>query len=97
MKIFYLLAMLVSAGLALSAQDQGTIPQLNRKMVSFFDQHPIEKVFVTTDKISYKPGETIWFRAFVTDGFLQPSQKGNKELVAKFYDAKGMHSVFVLQ
>ena len=93
MKIFYLLAMLVSAGLALSAQDQGTIPQLNRKMVSFFDQHPIEKVFVTTDKISYKPGETIWFRAFVTDGFLQPSQKGNKELVAKFYDAKGKSEI----
>ena len=93
MKIFYLLALLVSSGLVLSAQNQGAVTEINRQMTSFFDQHLSENIFVATDKVSYKPGETIWFRAFVTDGGLKLVQKGNNELVVKLYDSKGKSEI----
>ena len=89
MRTFCLLVCFFSSGLFLSAQDQGTVRNINRQLANYFERYPDEKVFIMTDKVLYKPGETVWFRTFVTDINLQCSSKGNSELIAKLYDEKG--------
>ncbi|MEI6276852.1 MAG: MG2 domain-containing protein [Prolixibacteraceae bacterium] len=93
MKTFYLLAILMTAGLVLSAQDQETIAKINRQLAGYYGSHPIQKVFVTTDKSIYKPGETVWFQTIVTDNNLIPSASGSNELFVKLYDAKGKSEI----
>jgi len=64
MKTLIILFMMVLAGTVLSAQDQGPIPKISLQITNYFSFYPRENVFVMTDKVRYRPGETIWFRAF---------------------------------
>lgn len=64
--LIFLLAM-VLAGTVLSAQDQGPIPKISLQITNYFSFYPRENVFVMTDKVHYKPGEIIWFRAFTAE------------------------------
>ncbi|MEI7828468.1 MAG: MG2 domain-containing protein, partial [Prolixibacteraceae bacterium] len=93
MKNLLLLLLIVCTGLTLSAQDQGPIPKISKQMADYFTAFPKEKVFVATDKNIYKPGETVWFRAFVTDWNHQPAVGENGELFVKLYDLKGKSEV----
>ncbi|MBA4407964.1 MAG: MG2 domain-containing protein [Bacteroidota bacterium] len=90
MKTLTLFVIGVWIGMALSAQDQGPIPKISQQMAEYFSYYPIEKVYITTDKSHYKPGETIWFRAFVTTGNNMPAPKESNELFVKLYDNKGV-------
>ncbi|HZL11080.1 MAG TPA: MG2 domain-containing protein [Prolixibacteraceae bacterium] len=89
MKTLTLLAFIVLSGTALSAQDQSPIPKISQQISSYFSYHPREKVFIMTDKGHYKPGETIWFSAFVTNANNQILPIENRELYVKLYDKKG--------
>ena len=93
MKTFCLLVSFFSSVLFLSAQDQEILIDINRKLANYFERYPDEKVFIMTDKVRYKPGETVWFRTFVTDINLQRTSKGNSELIAKLYDEKGKSEI----
>ncbi len=93
MKTLSLLLLIVCTGLSLSARDQGPIPKLSKQMTDYFTAFPKEKVFVATDKNRYKPGETIWFRAFVTDWNHRLAIGENAELFVKLYDLKGKSEV----
>ena len=66
MKTFTLLALMVLYGMVLSAQDQGPIPKISLQITNYFSVYPRENIFLMTDKVRYKPGETIWFRAFTS-------------------------------
>jgi len=89
MKTLILLVVGVWIGLTVSAQNQGPIPQISQQMAEYFSYFPKEKVFVATDHSNYKPGETIWFRAFVTTGNNLPAPKESNELFVKLYDKTG--------
>lgn len=67
MKTFTLLVLMVLFGVVLSAQDQGPIPKISLQITSYFSVYPRENIFLMTDKACYKPGETIWFRAFTSE------------------------------
>lgn len=67
MKTFTLLVLMVLSGMILSAQDQGPIPKISLQITSYFSVYPRENIFLMTDKVRYKPGETIWFRAFTSE------------------------------
>lgn len=74
----FLFAMVVAISI-LSAQEQSPIPKISQQISTFFSYYPREKVFLVTDKLLYKPGETIWFRAFVLNGDnLLSSEEGSK-------------------
>ncbi len=45
--------------------NNGFLQELKASLDAYNDQYPEEKVYVQTDKPFYKPGETIWFNAFV--------------------------------
>lgn len=89
MKTLILLVVGVWIGLAVSAQNQELISKISQQLSEYFSYFPKEKVFVATDQTSYKPGETIWFRAFVTTGNNLPAPKESYELFVKLYDKKG--------
>lgn len=89
MKSFSLLFLIVFSVITLSAQNQGTIPIISKQMADYFGNYPREKIFITTNKSLYKPGETIWFRAFVTDENNLPDSRESNELFIKLFDSKG--------
>lgn len=89
MKTLTLLAFIILAGMVASAQDQSPIPKISQQISDYFRANPREKVYLMTDKVRYKPGETIWFRAFVTDANNQPASKESSEFYIKLYDKKG--------
>ena len=65
------------------------ISKLKSKLQTFNEAVPEEKVYLQFDKTLYKPGETIWFSAYVRDGeTLAPSTK-SEILHAQLIDPKG--------
>ena len=89
MKTLILLSLIILSGTISSAQDQSPIAKINQQITDYFNSHPREKVFLMTDKMYYKPGETIWFRAFVTNTESQTAPVQSNELFVMLYDKSG--------
>ena len=89
MKTLILLSLIILSGTICSAQDQSPIAKINQQITDYFNSHPREKVFLMTDKMYYKPGETIWFRAFVTNTESQTAPVQSNELFVMLYDKSG--------
>lgn len=89
MKTLTLLICIVLSGMALPAQEQSPVPKISGQISNYFSDFPREKIFVMTDKVHYKPGETIWFSAVVTNAGNQPALNGSRELYVRLYDKKG--------
>ena len=90
MKFITLFVLIVQAGFSLQAQDQGAVQLINRQMTDYFTANPREKVFLSTDKTKYKPGETIWFRVFdVAGNNLPDASETSRDLLVKLFDASG--------
>ena len=89
MKTLILLSLIILSGTICSAQDQSPISKINQQITDYFNSHPREKVFLMTDKMYYKPGETIWFRAFVTNTESQTAPVQSNELFVMLYDKSG--------
>lgn len=93
MKTLTLLVLMVLEGMQLSAQDQGPIPKISLQITNYFSYFPREKVFLMTDKVHYKPGETIWFRAFVSNAENQPVSEESSKLNLVLFDKTGKSEV----
>ena len=91
MKALILLVLMVIAVTLLPAQeqDQGPIPKISLQITNYFSYYPQEKVFLVTDKSEYKPGEAIWFRAFVADAENRPASEEGSKLSIGLYDKAG--------
>jgi len=89
MKTLTILLLALLSTFLLTAQDTGPIPELSKQLNQYFSYFPDEKVSIETDKLQYKPGETIWFKAFITDGNQLPVSVENQELFVRLYDKKG--------
>ncbi len=89
MKTLLLLVITVFAGIASSAQDQSPIPKISLQITNYFSFYPREKVFLMTDKVRYKPGETIWFRAFVSNADSLAASKESNALNLGLFDQSG--------
>lgn len=89
MKTLTLFLIGIWIGMVLSAQEKGPLPKISEQISEYFKVYPKEKVFIVTDKLQYKPGETVWFRAFVTTGNNLPTSGESPELYIKLYDKKG--------
>ena len=91
MKTLSILFVGMLVALILSAQNDSPIPKLNQQLDNYFSYHPREKVFVTTDKSLYRPGETIWFCAYVMKDNNRSvhDESESQELFVKLYNAQG--------
>jgi hypothetical protein len=51
----------------LAASDRNPFPDTPEDRIDRYNRFfPMEKVFLHTDKYIYKPGETVWFKAYIT-------------------------------
>jgi hypothetical protein len=89
MKTLSLFLIGIWIGMVLSAQEKGPLPKISQQLADYFGTYPKVKVFVVTDKTQYKPGETVWFRAFVTTGNNLPVTGDGPDLYIKLFDKKG--------
>jgi TonB-dependent SusC/RagA subfamily outer membrane receptor len=65
------------------------IGDLKRQLQTYTQHHPDEKVYVQFDKTFYKPGEDIWFNAFVLDGQTHKPSAISDVLHVELNDPKG--------
>jgi len=89
MKSLVFLVSMVLAITILSAQEQSPIPKISQQISTYFNYYPREKVFLKTDRQIYKPGETIWFRSFVSSGENMLESAGGSKLYVGLYDKTG--------
>lgn len=89
MKTLALLLVLVLTGTFLQAQEQGAIPKISLQIANYFSYYPSEKIYLTTDKTAYKPGETIKFHAFITDAENHLTKEDGGKLSLGLYDKTG--------
>ncbi len=62
---------------------------LKEKLDLFNSKKPREFIYLMNDKPFYKPGESIWFSAWVTEGNFLKSTKKSRKLFVELIDPKG--------
>jgi len=73
-KLYVTVLLLTGITLAAAAQtDTVGINTIITRTAKLAASHPIEKVYLNTDKPYYTVGDTIWFKAYVTADIHQPS------------------------
>jgi len=65
------------------------LKDLKEKIKSYNEQNPEDRVYLQFDKPMYKPGETIWFSAFVRNGVDLKASNKSEILYAELIDPKG--------
>lgn len=65
------------------------LTDLKSKIKTFNEDRPEDKVYLQFDKPMYKPGETIWFSAFVRNGVDLKASKKSEILYVELIDPKG--------
>ncbi len=85
--ISLLLLVLVSAFQLVKPSD--FLSELTRQLKTYNSQYPEEKVYVQTDKPFYKPGETIWFNAFVLDANSHQATQLSDVVYVELLDTRG--------
>src|SRR4051812_8290967 len=59
-------------------KENDLIRSLKKKISSYNEQLPEDRVYLQFDKTFYEPGETVWFSAFVRNGqTIKPSLKSD--------------------
>lgn len=96
MKTLTILAFLTINCFWVFAQNDGPTRKISQQVTDYFNVFPNEKVFLTTDKQSYKPGETIWFNAMVTDIKTQLLSTESQDFIVKLYNKDGGQVAFQL-
>jgi len=84
-------------GMQVFAQEKSPIPLISQQIIEYSNFYPREKVFLTVDKTHYKPGETIWFSAYIANENSQAGSIDNSQLFVKLFDKKGnplVHEIF---
>ena len=62
---------------------------LKTKLKKFNSEKPEDRVYLQFDKPMYKPGETIWFSAFVRNGVDLKASEKSEILYVELIDPKG--------
>ncbi len=65
------------------------LKDLKEKIKTFNEERPEDRVYLHFDKPMYKPGETIWFSAYVRNGVDLKASKKSEILYAELIDPKG--------
>lgn len=65
------------------------LQQLRDQLKAYNQSFPEEKIYVQTDKPFYKPGETIWFNAFVLNSNHHQATHLSDVIYVELIDAKG--------
>jgi len=64
-------------------------PQTIGKWVSLNEKHPVEKLYLHTDREYFFPGETIWLKSYLTDSRSDRLIPGVENIFVQLTDEKG--------
>jgi methionine-rich copper-binding protein CopC len=87
MKTIFAFAFFLITWLEMIAQNGSPIARIEQQLTSYYNFYPAERVFLTTDKQCYKPGEIIWFSAEVVNSRMEAAVK--QELIVRVYNKMG--------
>jgi hypothetical protein len=73
-----------------SVMSAGSLPiQISNRLLNFTELYPQEKLYIHTDKSHYLPGETIWFKAYLTDASSHLSSLYSRIVYIELVDSTG--------
>lgn len=84
-----LVTLLILASAFQSTEPSPFLTKLRQQLVSYNADFREEKVYLQTDKPFYKPGETIWFNAFVLNSVNHKPTAMSDVLYTELIDPKG--------
>lgn len=84
-----LMAWLTPASYYKMAMDNEIITEIKKKLISYNEALPEDRVYMHFDKPFYEPGETIWFSAYVRDGQSMKASKKSDIVHVEFLNPKG--------
>ncbi len=90
MKNTFLFLLLSVFALNSFAQEEDQILKIKDQLSSYFTSYPIEKIFLSTDKEVYKPGEIIWFSGMVSNINGQGLASVSPNLDVELYNESGV-------
>ena len=71
------------------AQDNDFIRALKKKVATYNEQLPEDRIYVQFDKPMYEPGDNIWFGAYVRDGLSMKASTKSEIVHVEFLNPKG--------
>ncbi len=69
--------------------DERFIINLVRTLILYNQNYPSERVYVHLDKQFYQPGESIWFRAYISSTMYDDYSSASRDLFIKVFDVFG--------
>ncbi|MDF9828924.1 TonB-dependent receptor plug domain-containing protein [Parabacteroides sp. PF5-6] len=72
------------------AQHTLTHERVMEQMETQLSVYPLEKLHLHLDRTSFFQGEKIWFKAYLTDAFLLPSQSGSRYVYVELINPAGL-------
>ena len=64
--------------------------EISRRLVHLNEFYPREKLYIHTDKSHYLPGETIWFKLYLTDASSHQASPWSRIVYVELADTSGM-------
>ena len=71
------------------AQETNNNSLISKKLAVFDTVFNHQKIYIQTDRTFYKPGDDIWYSAFIVDGKNHQENLTNDVLYVELYDPKG--------
>jgi hypothetical protein len=84
------LMLILATSATFTPPEEKVIADLTNKMNLFSTKIHSENVYIQTDKDYYRPGENIWFTAFITDALNNKPSNLSKKMYFKILDNKGL-------
>ncbi len=70
--------------------DEDFLKYLKTKLTEFNQRYPEERVYLQLDKTLYKPGEDIWFKAYMVDGSTLIPSSTSSVMYVELIDPRGI-------
>ena len=64
--------------------------EISHRLVHLGEFYPQEKLYIHTDKSHYLPGETIWFKLYLTDASSHQASPWSRIVYVELADTSGM-------
>ncbi|MEM8528196.1 MAG: MG2 domain-containing protein [Bacteroidota bacterium] len=71
------------------AQNVDVIAAAREKITTYHEVLPTEKLYLQTDRTIYRPGETIWFKTYLTGANHQIKNTQSSQFLVELIDPKG--------
>src|SRR5690554_7261589 len=87
MKVFFIVILMIVCTTMAAAQIP-TLENTVKRLNTYFETQPREKLYLHLDKPRYQPGERIWFKAYLTAGYFHQRSPISKIIYVELINEK---------